>query len=135
MRGSIKGSIHSFLGATGASIGAWTVFLDGAAKTDTDDNNRQVRDAATIGDTGNIIDAGTGGHADGVEWCGSWSAQFYGGAPTADNTAGTLLPDGVAGTFNAATPDTGGPPMTTDHQGPNIAVTGAFGARQEDDDS
>ena len=60
----------------------------------------------------------TSGSADGVPWTGTWSGQLYGPAE--------MMPSGVAGQFNAMAPDTD--TTAEEHQGPNTAVTGAFGA-------
>lgn len=130
--GTVKGSVHSFMDAVGEALGEWTVFLDGGALTA---DNAQVRTSAPIGTDATVAATNkTGGHADGIEWTGTWAATFHGfTAPAADNTAGaiTTLPTGVTGTFNAMTSDTD--TNTDGHQGPNIAVTGAFGARKDDE--
>ena len=117
----ISGRIHDFRGTDGVYLGTDTAADPNDPVAGGENDWVVILGTSTLADIG--TNTATSGSADGVQWAGNWSGSFFG--PTTDGTD-AIAPSGVAGLFSASAPDTD---TTADgHQGPNVAVTGAFGA-------
>ena len=126
---SISGRIDDFRDTAGRYLGDDTEAMPNDPDAGGENDWVVLLGRVDLSGTGTIPATGTTGSADGVLWTGNWDGSFFG--PNTDAEGDAIAPSGVAGRFNAMAPDTN--TTALGHQGPNVAVTGAFGATKTEE--
>ena len=116
----ISGRIHDFRGTNGVYLGADTAANPNDPVAGGENDWVVLLDASNLADIG--TESETRGSADGVQWTGMWSGQFFG--PQTDEDGDPVSPSGVAGSFRAST--------ESPYAASTTAVVGAFGANRDD---